>query len=92
MIVDGTLESISNELNRRYLGYIETTQSSKDMLSKFGESLQSIVSQDIFPKVDLVYRDKWGDGKKNLAHFDFEKIRNDRSFKIPLTDLFGIVI
>ncbi|HSH20362.1 MAG TPA: DUF6090 family protein [Draconibacterium sp.] len=80
VIAAGALTRIDVNLNREYLEYIEKTKSNNDIISKFGETLQTIVIQDVHPLVDLNYQDISGE----MINFDFEKIRNNRLIKNAL--------
>ncbi|MEH6746611.1 MAG: DUF6090 family protein [Maribacter arcticus] len=76
-LADGTLDFIDSNLNKKYQQYIERVKSNNDIISKLGESLQFVVLQDLYPKVDLDYAGL----TDNRIHFDLEKLRNDRTFK-----------
>ena len=80
VIAAGALTRIDVTLNRDYLSYIENTKSYSDVLSKLGESLQTITIQDVQPLVDLNYQDN----SNKKVDFDFEKIRNNRLIKNAL--------
>ena len=76
-LAEGTLDNINTILNHKFLNYIEKTKSHNDIISKLGESLQFIVLQDMYPKVDLNYVN---DTAKSI-YFEIEELKNDRSFK-----------
>ena len=76
-LADGTLDHIDSQLNKKYQQYIENVKSNNDIIRKLGESLQFVVLQDLYPKVDLDYAGL----TENQIHFDIEKLKNDRSFK-----------
>ena len=76
-LADGTLDHIDGQLNKKYQQYIENVKSNNDIIRKLGESLQFVVLQDLYPKVDLDYAGL----TENQIHFDIEKLKNDRSFK-----------
>jgi hypothetical protein len=80
-ITEGTLNSINSELNRKYLIYLENTQSSNDIINKLGESLQDLALHDINPMIDLDYNLLENDDTEKNIHFDIEELRNNRSFK-----------
>ena len=84
-LADGTLDYIDNNLNRKYQQYIENIKSNNDIVSKLGESLQFVVLQDLYPKVDLDYAGITA----NQIHFDLEKLRNDRLFKNAINRSIG---
>ena len=84
-IANGTLENINNQLNQKYLNYIGKTKSNNDIISKLGESLQSIALQDMHPKVDLNYSDR----SSQSVQFDIAELRNDREFKNALNRSFA---
>jgi len=65
---------IDKVLNQGYLNYIETTKSNNDIISKLGESLQTISIQDIASKFDQTYTD----ANSIVYDFDYNEIRNDR--------------
>ena len=73
-IANGTLIRIDKVLNQDYLNYIETTKSNNDIISKLGESLQTISIQDIASKFDITYTD----ANSIVYDFDYNEIRNDR--------------
>ena len=76
-LADGTLDHIDSQLNKKYQQYIESVKSNNEIIRKLGESLQFVVLQDLYPKVDLDYAGL----TENQIHFDIEKLKNDRSFK-----------
>jgi hypothetical protein len=76
-LADGTLDNIDSELNKKYLQYIEKVKSNNDIISKLGETLQLIVLQDVYPKVDVDYISQ----SDTQIHFDMEELRSNRSFK-----------
>jgi len=80
VIAAGALTRIDVNLNREYLEYIENTKSNNDIISKFGETLQTIVIHDVHPLVDLNYQDISG----KMVDFDFEKISDTRLIKNAL--------
>jgi hypothetical protein len=80
VIAAGALNRIDVNLNREYLAYIENTKSNNDIISKFGESLQTIAIHDVHPLVDLNYEVISG----KMVHFEFEKIRNNLLIKNAL--------
>jgi hypothetical protein len=80
VIAAGALNRIDDNLNRGYLGYIENTKSNNDIISKFGESLQTIAIHDVHPLVDLNYEVISG----KMVDFEFEKIRNNLLIKNAL--------
>lgn len=80
VIAAGALTRIDVNLNREYLAYIENTKSNNDIISKFGESLQTIAIQDVHSLVDLNYEVISG----KMVNFEFEKIRNNLLIKNAL--------
>ena len=78
IIAQGKLEVIDRDLNRRFISYLEETQSLNAIVTKFGESLQWMELNLVQPKVDynFVY-----DGSIN---FDFNEILDDRGFNNAL--------
>ncbi len=76
-MANGMLMRIDKELNQDYLNYLETTKSNNSIISKLGESLQTISIQDVAPKFDINYTN----ANRILYDFDYNKIRNDRLVK-----------
>lgn len=84
-IAEGVLDGINPELNRKYLNYLEWTQSNNDIVNKLGESLQEIALHDINPHLDLDYRLEEDEIVVFDIDFDIEQIRNSRTFKNGLS-------
>jgi len=83
-LADGTLDNIDNQLNQVYQQYIENIKSNNDIISKLGETLQFVATQDVYSKVDLNFSDLI-----ETVDFDLEKLRNDRSFKNAINRSIG---
>jgi hypothetical protein len=81
MLTKGILENIDIELNRDYLAYLDYTQYTNDMVKKFGEHLQHMVLQDVYPQVDLDYTVNDQDQTTPKVHFKTEELRASRDFK-----------
>jgi uncharacterized protein DUF6090 len=73
-IANGTLMRIDKVLNQDYLNYLETTKSNNNIISKLGESLQTISIQDIDSKFDQTNTN----ANSIMYDFDYNEIRNDR--------------
>ena len=84
-LADGTLEYIDNDLNIKYQSYLENIKSNNDIISKLGESLQFVVLEDLYTKVDLDYAGL----TDHQIHFDLEFLRKDRSFKNAINRSIG---
>lgn len=87
VIAAGALSRIDVDLNREYLAYIENTKSNNDAVSKFGESLQTMVMQNVYPLVDLDFSNS--SDPKIIVNFDLEKIRQNRLIKNALIKSVG---
>lgn len=72
----GVLLNINNELNTKYQQYLEYIKSCSEIATKFGETLQLIVINDVHPNVDLDFS-----GDKFKVDFNIEELRNNRLVK-----------
>ena len=73
---EGILLNINNELNNKYQQYLEYIKSTNDIATKFGETLQLIVMNDVHPNVDLDFT-----GRVGKVDFNIEELRNNRLVK-----------
>jgi hypothetical protein len=73
---EGILLNINNQLNNKYQQYLEYIKSTNDIVTKFGETLQLIVMNDVHPNVDLDFT-----GRVGKVNFNIEELRNNRLVK-----------
>ena len=76
-IAQGTLDRIDKELNRRFLTYLQKTQSINAAITKLGETLQQLNILHIHPNVD--YNEI--NPKANQVDFNFEEIFDKKEIR-----------
>ena len=76
-IAQGTIDRIDKELNRRFLTYLQETQSINASITKLGETLQQILIQQIQPNVDFNEINPTAD----RVDFDFKEIFDKRGIR-----------
>jgi len=84
VIAQGTIDRIDNELNRKFLTYLQETQSINAAITKLGETLQQLQILHIHPNVD--YNET--NPKSNKVDFDFKEIFNKRGVRNALQKSF----
>jgi len=85
IIAQGTIDRIDPELNRKFLTYLEETQSINAAITKLGETLQQLEILRIHPYVDFDIVNSLED----QLDFDFKEISNNRGVKNALQKSFG---
>ncbi len=85
IIAQGTIDRIDKELNRKFLTYLEETQSINAAITKLGETLQQLEILRIHPYVDydIVH------SLEDQLDFDFKEISNNRGIRNALQKSFG---
>ena len=83
-IAQGTIDRIDKELNRRFLTYLQETQSINAAISKMGETLQQLLILQIQPNVDFNEINPTAD----RVDFDFKEIHSKRGVKNALQRSF----
>lgn len=85
IIAQGTIDRIDKELNRKFLTYLEETQSINPAITKLGETLQQLEILRIHPYVDydIVH------SLEDQLDFDFKEISNNRGIRNALQKSFG---
>ena len=85
IIAQGTIDRIDKELNRKFLTYLEETQSINAAITKLGETLQQLEILRIHPYVDydIVH------SLEDQLDFDFKEISNNRGVRNALQKSFG---
>ncbi|WP_019671146.1 DUF6090 family protein [Eudoraea adriatica] len=84
VIAQGTIDRIDKELNRKFLTYLQETQSINAAITKLGETLQELEILHIHPNVD--YNEI--NPKANKVDFDFNEIFNKRGVRNALEKSF----
>ena len=84
VIAQGTIDRIDKELNRRFLTYLQETQSINAAITKLGETLQQLQRLQIQPNVDFNEINP----KANKVDFDFKEIYNKRGIRNALQRSF----
>jgi hypothetical protein len=85
VIAQGTIDRIDKELNRRFLTYLQETQSINAAITKLGETLQQLQILHIHPNVD--YNEI--NPKADRVDFDFKEIFDDRGVRNALQKSFN---
>jgi len=80
-LTNGMLMRIDNQLNQEYLNYLENTISHNNIISKLGESLQTIAIQDLSPHFDFTTQLMSLEDNSLIYDFEFNEIRNNRLIK-----------
>ena len=84
-IAQGTIDRIDKDLNRRFLIYLQETQSINASITKLGETLQQLEILQIHPNVDYNEINPIA----NKVDFDFNEIYNKRDVRNTLQRSFG---
>ena len=84
VIAQGTIDRIDKELNRKFLTYLQGTQSINAAITKLGETLQQLEILHIHPNVD--YNEI--NPKANKVDFDFKEIFDKRGIRNALQKSF----
>ncbi len=77
-IVEGALLRLDPALNHQYLDYIENTESANDVITKLGQTLQSVIIKDLYPNIDLAIVPS---SSKFSIEFKFSKLQQSRAVK-----------
>ncbi|MEP0131877.1 MAG: DUF6090 family protein [Eudoraea sp.] len=85
VIAQGTIDRIDKELNRRFLTYLQETQSINAAITKLGETLQQLQILHIHPNV--VYNEI--NPTADRVDFDFKEIFDNRGIKNTLQKSFN---
>ncbi len=85
IIAQGTIDRIDPELNRKFLTYLEETQSINAAITKLGETLQQLEVLQIHPNVD--YNDI--NPLADQLDFDFKEVFNKRGIRNTLQKSYG---
>ena len=80
VIAKGTIDRIDKELNRRFLTYLQETESINAAITKLGETLQQLQILQIQPNVDFNEINPTA----NMVDFDFKEIYNKRGVRNAL--------
>jgi len=83
-IAQGTIDRIDKELNRKFLTYLQETQSINAAITKLGETLQQLEILYIHPNVDYNEINPAAD----KVYFDFKEIFNNRGVRNALQKSF----
>ncbi|WP_299159296.1 DUF6090 family protein [uncultured Eudoraea sp.] len=83
-IAQGTIDRIDKELNRKFLTYLQETQSINAAITKLGETLQQLQILYIHPNVDYNEINPAAD----KVYFDFKEIFNNRGVRNALQKSF----
>ena len=83
-IAQGTIDRIDKELNRKFLTYLQETQSINAAITKLGETLQQLEILYIHPNVDYNEINPAAD----KVDFDFKEIFNNRGVRNALQKSF----
>jgi hypothetical protein len=83
-IAQGTIDRIDKELNRKFLTYLQETQSINAAITKLGETLQQLEILYIHPNVDYNEINPAAD----KVDFDFKEIFNNRGIRNALQKSF----
>jgi hypothetical protein len=83
-IAQGTIDRIDKELNRRFLTYLQETESMNAAITKLGETLQQLQRLQIQPNVDFDEINPTA----NKVDFDFKEIYNKRGVRNALQRSF----
>jgi len=84
VIAQGTIDRIDKELNRKFLTYLQETQSINAAITKLGETLQQLEILYIHPNVDYNEINPAAD----KVYFDFKEIFNNRGVRNALQKSF----
>lgn len=84
IIAQGTIDRIDQELNRRFLTYLQETQSINAAITKLGETLQQLLILQIQPNVDFNEINPTA----NRVDFEFKEINKKRGIRNALQRSF----
>lgn len=73
---ESTMDKIDSDLNMKLIEYIQQTRHSYNVFQKLGESLQIMVTDKVYPLVDLDSHSSTLVSR--IVHYDFDSIKSNR--------------